>query len=294
MVSDYDTEQSASSTPMVAVVGTLNLDLVVRTERRPRVGETVMGVSYVERPGGKGANQALAAASLGPTVLIGAVGDDAAGASMRVHQGDAGVDTRHVVEVVGASGRAVIEVDSDGDNSIIVVAGANNELTAEHVVSALDDVRPDVVLTQLESPRAVTSAAATWTRRHGRRFVLNPSPVAPVDREILQVANPLVVNEGEAEFYCDTDGLGDPEEIARHLLRRAESVVITLGSQGVVVATADSVQTIGVEKVRAVDTTGAGDHFAGSLAWYLAAGADLPTAARRSAERATAYVAAPR
>jgi ribokinase len=213
---------------------------------------------------------------------------------MRSHQSDAGVDTRHVIEAPGASGRAVIEVDADGDNSIIVVAGANHELTAEHVVPALDDVQPDVVLTQLESPRSVTSAAAAWTRRHGRRFVLNPSPVAPVDPEILQVANPLVVNEAEAEFYCDKAGLADPEDIARHLITRAESVVITLGSRGVVVATVDSVQTIEVEKVRAVDTTGAGDHFAGSLAWYLAAGADLPTAARRSAGRATAYVAAPR
>jgi ribokinase len=100
------------------VVGTLNLDLVVRTDRRPRVGETVMGTSYVERPGGKGANQALAAADIGPTALIGAVGDDDAGTTMRRHQDAAGVDTRHVIEVAGASGRAVIEVDPDGDHFV--------------------------------------------------------------------------------------------------------------------------------------------------------------------------------
>jgi ribokinase len=288
------TRPTAAGEPLVAVVGTLNLDLVVRTDRRPRVGETVMGISYAERPGGKGANQALAAADLGPTALIGAVGDDDAGTAMRRHQAEAGVDTSHVVEVSGVSGRAVIEVDSDGDNSIIVVAGANDRLSTDRVTTALDELGPNTVLTQLESPRAVTSAVAEWTRHHECRFILNPSPVAPVDKGILGAADPLVVNEVEAEYYCDDKQLTDPGDIARRLLEVAQSVVITLGGRGVVVATADSVDRFDVEKVHATDTTGAGDHFVGSLASYLAAGSDLLSAARRSAARATDYVAASR
>ena len=280
--------------PLVAVVGTLNLDLVVRTDRRPRVGETVMGTSYVERPGGKGANQALAAADIGPTALIGAVGDDAAGTTMRRHQDAAGVDTRHVVEVAGASGRAVIEVDADGDNSIIVISGANDQVSADHVTVALDALAPKVVLTQLESPRSVTAAVAGWAEAGDCRFILNPSPVAPLDNNILSAADPLVVNAVEAEYYCGDRLLTDPGDMARRLLEVARSVVITLGARGVVVATGGSVETFDVEKVHAHDTTGAGDHFVGSLAAYLAAGSDLQSAARRSAARATDYVASPR
>ena len=285
---------SKADTPMVAVVGTLNLDLVVRTDRRPRVGETVMGTSYVERPGGKGANQALAAADIGPTALIGAVGDDDAGTTMRRHQDDAGVDTRHVIRVTGASGRAVIEVDSEGDNSIIVISGANDQVSADHVTAALDALDPKVVLTQLESPRSVTAAVAFWTDARERRFILNPSPVAPLDEGILSVADPLVVNAVEAEYYCGDRRLTDPGDIARQLMELARSVVITLGAHGVVVAEGGSVETFDVEKVDAHDTTGAGDHFVGSLAAYLAAGSDLQSAARRSAARATEYVASRR
>ncbi|MDV7136105.1 ribokinase [Williamsia muralis] len=280
--------------PLVAVVGTLNLDLVVRTDRRPRVGETVMGTSYVERPGGKGANQALAAADIGPTALIGAVGDDAAGTTMRRHQDAAGVDTRHVVEVAGASGRAVIEVDADGDNRIIVISGANDQLSANQVIAALNALAPKVVLTQLESPRSVTAAVAGWAEAGDCRFILNPSPVAPLDNNILSAADPLVVNAVEAEYYCGDRLLTDPGDMARRLLEVARSVVITLGARGVVVATGGSVETFDVEKVHAHDTTGAGDHFVGSLAAYLAAGSDLQSAARRSAARATDYVASPR
>ncbi len=295
---DMDNPQTSTSsrsdTALVAVVGTLNLDLVVRTDRRPRVGETVMGTSYVERPGGKGANQALAAADIGPTALIGAVGDDDAGTTMRRHQDAAGVDTRHVVEVAGASGRAVIEVDADGDNSIIVISGANDQLSADHVTAALDALAPKVVLTQLESPRSVTAAVAGWAEAGDCRFILNPSPVAPLDDNILSVADPLVVNAVEAEYYCGDRLLTDPGGMARRLLEVARSVVITLGARGVVVATGGSVESFDVEKVHAHDTTGAGDHFVGSLAAYLAAGSDLQSAARRSAARATDYVAYPR
>ncbi|GAA1482123.1 ribokinase [Gordonia sinesedis] len=286
----------------VAVVGTLNMDLIVTVDRRPEVGETVLGRSLTERPGGKGANQALAAAGQVATVLIGAVGDDDAGRRMRDAQRAGGVNTDHVVVHDGVSGRAVIEVDASGDNRIIVISGANAELSPAETTSALDATDPAIVLTQLESPRTVTEAAATWARRHGRRFALNPSPAVALDADLLACADPLIVNEGEARFYAgqgDSEtGRADPERgtgddaaaIAETLLDRSRSAVITLGGAGVVVATADGITSIAVDRVDAAETTGAGDHFAGILVARLAAGDDLPTAARLAAAAATAYI----
>ncbi|GAC67313.1 ribokinase [Gordonia soli NBRC 108243] len=282
----------------IAVVGTLNLDLVVRVERRPDVGETVLGTGYSERPGGKGANQAAAAAGVGPTALVGAVGSDDAGRLLLDAAESAGVDTRFVGRRPGPSGRAVIEVDESGDNRIIVVAGANDELAGGEVVAALDELRPTSVLTQLESPRAVTVAVAGWCRDSGARFVLNPSPVADLDPEIVALADPLVVNEGEAAHY-DPGGPvrdGDVEEQARRLLSVARSVVITLGGRGVVVADGrhvdgPRVQHIPVPEVEVVDTTGAGDQFVGTLVASLDRGQTLVEASAASAQAATELVA---
>ena len=283
------------------VVGTLNMDLIVTVDRRPEVGETVLGNSLTERPGGKGANQALAAARHAPTRLVGAVGDDESGRRMLDAQRDGGVDVEGVAVHPGPSGRAVIEVDASGDNRIVVISGANADLTAAEVTAALDAAAPGVVLTQLESPSAVTAAVAAWAEQAGRRFVLNPSPAADVDPAVLAAADPLVVNEGEARFYLgrqagaaghDVDPAADPEAAGRALLGIARSAVITLGGDGVVVADAEAVSRIPVEPVTAAETTGAGDHFAGTLVGRLAGGEGLHSAARSAADSATAYIAA--
>ncbi|MFW0782925.1 ribokinase [Gordonia sp. CPCC 206044] len=284
-----DTPDSA-----VAVVGTLNMDLIVRVDRMPDVGQTVLGTSLRHRPGGKGANQALAAAMIAPTAMIGAVGDDDAGARLVATQRSADVDVTHLKRVDTISGQAIIEVDAVGDNRIVVLSGANAALTAEDVRRGLDDVDPIVVLTQLESPAAVTRATAQWAIANDRRFVLNPSPVAELDEHILAVADPLVVNDGEASFYAgdDTD---DPTDLARGLLGVARSAVVTLGGHGVVVAAdPDDIRHIAVEDVDAVDTTGAGDVFAGTLAAHLARGTALPEACEIAARAATDHVARPR
>ena len=245
----------------VAVVGTLNMDVVVTVDVRPGVGETVLGSSVRERCGGKGANQAIARST--------------------------GVDVTYVGVEGDTSGRAFIEVDASGDNRIVVIPGANSLLSAGAVVTALDALDPHVVLTQLESPRAVTESVARWCTHHRRRFVLNPSPVAPLPEQVLAAADPLVVNEHEARAYA---GIGT--DIAGALLKYTASAVITLGARGVIVATPERTSSIAViPAAEGVETTGAGDHFAGVLAIRLAEGEDLHNAATHAAHSATAFIA---
>ncbi len=275
----------------VAVVGTLNMDVVVTVDVRPGVGETVLGSSVRERCGGKGANQAIAAASAADAessvALIGTVGDDSAGAAMLANARSTGVDVTYVGVEGDTSGRAFIEVDASGDNRIVVVPGANSLLSAGAVVTALDALDPHVVLTQLESPRAVTESVARWCTHHRRRFVLNPSPVAPLPEQVLAAADPLVVNEHEARAYA---GIGT--DIAGALLKYTASAVITLGARGVIVATPERTSSIAViPAAEGVETTGAGDHFAGVLAIRLAEGEDLHNAATHAAHSATAFIA---
>lgn len=275
----------------MVVVGTLNLDIVLRVARMPDVGETVLGRSRNERPGGKGGNQAAAAAASATTALIGAVGTDDAADLLLTHQRRAGVDITHVRRVEGISGQAVIEVDDAGDNRIVVLPGANAALDAVEVTAGLDDLDPAIVLTQLESPRAVTAATADWCLRRDRRFLLNPSPTAPLDDDILAVADPLVVNQHEAAFYGGGgSGAGDVERLARELLTVSRSAVITLGGDGVIVADRNAIHRIPVMNVHTRDTTGAGDHFAGTLAAHLSRGAPLLEASEHAAAAATKFV----
>lgn len=275
---------------VVATVGALNLDVVLRVEQLPRTGETVLARSMTERPGGKAANQAVAAARVGPVVLVGCVGTDAAGESMLDEHHSAGIDVTQVRRVDGLSGRAIIEVDDAGDNRIVVVAGAGDRLTAEHTSSALDTAQPTVVSTQLESPRAVTDAVADWAHRHDRRFVLNPSPAVQLPETLLAAADPLIVNEGEAQFFANVTDDADVMATAEQLARLSRSVVVTLGAKGAVVVDATGSHRITADDVEVVDTTGAGDVFTGTLAAYLARGADLRSAACHATRTATDHV----
>lgn len=280
MTSHDPTAAPSEDTGVVAVVGTLNLDQVIRVDRLPADSETVLGLSQTERPGGKGANQALAAAGHARVALIGAVGDDTAAQTMLTHQRSAGVDVDHIHHAEGISGRAVIEVDAHGTNRIIVLSGANTDLPVDHTLTALDALDPDVVLTQLECPMAITEAVADWCRSHRRRFILNPSPVAPLDDSILTIADPVIVNEVEETYY------GGPEKLGS----TCRSVVITRGGAGVVVIDDAGEHHIEVRAVTATDTTGAGDVFAGVLAAHLAGGLDLLDAARHATSAATEFV----
>ncbi|MFJ7135567.1 ribokinase [Streptomyces fungicidicus] len=269
------------------VVGSANADLVIGVERRPGAGETVLGSDLAVHPGGKGANQAVAAARLGArTALLARVGDDGHGRLLLESQRVAGVDTAGVLVGGAPTGVALITVDPSGDNSIVVSPGANGRLTPADVRAAGDLFRASrVVSTQLEIPLETVLEVAR-NLAPGTRLVLNPSPPQPLPAEVLAACDPLIVNEHEAKVILgDTAGAGDrPEDWARLLLEKGpRSVVVTLGGEGALVASPEGVARVPSVKVRAVDTTGAGDAFTAALAWRLGAGEPLTEAAAYAA-----------
>jgi len=271
---------------VIAVVGSINLDIVVGVERHPAPGETVLGGDRVELPGGKGANQAVAAARLGAEVaFVGRVGDDDAGRRLRDGLAAEGVDVTHVrVDPDAPTGVALIAVDGAGENTIVVSPGANARVGAADVEAAREVLAgAAVTLVQHEVPEDAVAAAIAAA---GGTVVLNPAParavVAPVDV--------LVPNRGELEALAGRTG--DPVALARSL-DVARAVVVTLGDEGAVVVEGDRVERVPAPSVDAVDSTGAGDAFCGALAQALDAGADLVEAARRAARAASASVTKP-
>ncbi|MFI9046330.1 ribokinase [Streptomyces sp. NPDC053427] len=282
----------------VLVVGSANADLTVRVERRPGAGETVLGTDLVESAGGKGANQAAAAARLGGRIaLLARVGGDAFGELLLSAQREAGTDVAPViVDGTARTGTAMIVVDPDGDNSIVVSPGANAALTPADVAAAADAIAAaSVVSLQLEIPMESVRAAAAAAEDAGTRVVLNPSPApeAALAPELLAVADPLVVNEHEARQLSGlTDG--KPGEWAQALRAKgARSVVVTLGGEGALVLDASGVREVPGVRVEAVDTTGAGDAFTGALATRLARGDALADAARFAVRVGAAAVTKP-
>ncbi|MEW2245871.1 MULTISPECIES: ribokinase [unclassified Streptomyces] len=275
------------------VVGSANADLVIGVERRPAAGETVLGSDLSVHPGGKGANQAVAAARLGArTALLARVGDDAYGRLLLDSQRAAGVDTVGVLVGGAPTGVALITVDPSGDNSIVVSPGANGRLTPADVRAASSLFQASrVVSTQLEIPLESVQEVVR-SLADGSRFVLNPSPPRPLPREVLDACDPLIVNEHEAKVILGDAAAGDtPEDWARILLAKGpRSVVITLGAEGALVASARGMDRVPSVKVDAVDTTGAGDAFTAALAWRLGEGASLAEAAAYAARVGAAAV----
>ncbi|MFI1563038.1 ribokinase [Streptomyces sp. NPDC020490] len=268
------------------VVGSANADLVIEVERRPGAGETVLGSDLAVHPGGKGANQAVAAARLGArTVLLARVGDDAHGRLLLDSQRAAGVDTVGVLVGGAPTGVALITVDPSGDNSIVVSPGANGRLTPQDVRTAASLFQAArVVSTQLEIPlETVVEVVRNLTP--DSRFVLNPSPPRPLPGEVLAACDPLIVNEHEARVILGDACVSDrPEDWARLLLAKGpRSVVVTLGARGALVASSAGVGRVPPVRVDAVDTTGAGDAFTAALAYRLGTGAPLPEAAQYAA-----------
>ena len=258
----------------VVVVGSANLDLVANTTRLPKPGETVLGSHFADHPGGKGLNQAVAAARAGASVaFVAAVGDDEAGETLRAVAEQEGIDVTGVVTAPGvATGRAFITVDEAAENSIVVIPGANSLAS----ISSLP--KTAVVLAQLEVPVATVIVAFAAARTVGSLTVLNPAPVpaAGVPHELLSLCDVIVPNEHELAL------LGGVERL---VAAGVGAVVVTRGADGVTVTDAsDGVsRSIDAFDVDPIDTTGAGDAFCGTLASRLASGADLHDAARTAA-----------
>ncbi|WP_054813517.1 ribokinase [Nocardia arizonensis] len=245
--------------PSIAVLGSINMDLVTTTEHRPRPGATVRGTGFATVPGGKGANQAVAAARAGARVdFVGAVGDDVFAPALRATLTEAGIGIGHLRTEPGPSGVATIVVDGDGENSIIVVGGANAALTELGAADLAVIAAADILLCQLEIPLDTVAAGIAHAAAHATTVVLNPSPVAALPAEVWADVDVAVVNSGEAR------------ELGAALAGVAH-VVTTLGGDGARYRGPDGLVIARPSfRVEVVDTTGAGDSFTGALAaaWH--------------------------
>jgi ribokinase len=272
-------------TPRVCVVGSSNIDLTFRTERLPRPGETLAGQTFQLGFGGKGANQAVMAARLGAQVsMITRVGDDVFGEQTVHNYRQNGIDARYVLrDVERPTGVASIVVDGDAQNCILIVSGANAGLSPEDVRAAHEVLTSaGVVLGQLEVPIETTQEAFRLARTAGVRTILNPAPAAVLPSELLRLTDLCIPNESEAELLTGqrVTTPTEAESAAQAILRRGPgAVLVTLGSQGVLLVERERVELIPAMPVRAVDASGAGDAFIGSLAVYLVEGCSLREAA---------------
>ena len=284
---------TAATKPRIAVIGSNMVDLVTYVNRMPVRGETVEAPSFEMGHGGKGANQAAAAAKLGASVvMVTAVGDDMfADATIR-NLDQLGVDTRYVKRLRGkSSGVAPIMVEPSGENSILIVKGANADLSPADIEGAADVLKTcDLILLQLEIPLETVYAAIAFGKRHGVKTVLNPAPATPeLDPEKIRDVSFFVPNETELAILT-----GMPVETEAHIAAAARSlidkgvgtVVVTLGARGALLATATEVRGIEPVLVTPVDTTGAGDAFVGSFARYFAGGLGVEAALRQAARYA--------
>jgi ribokinase len=287
----------------VIVVGSVNVDLVVRGERLPGAGETVTGGTFSRHHGGKGGNQAVAAARLGATTaFVGAVGDDDFGAEARAALAAEGIDLGGLVVVPGPTGVALIMVDARAENVISVASGANAMMTPDLVRAALARLEPtsaDVVLVGHEIPTLAVRAALEAAREAGATTILNPAPAGGIDRSTFGLADILTPNRGELAAIAadDAERIGRaasagaaPEALAQLLLDAnsqgpgvRQAVVVTLGAAGaLIVRLGRPAIDLPTPATRAIDSVGAGDSFNGALAAGLAAGLHLDIAARRA------------
>jgi len=286
----------------VIVVGSVNVDLVATAERLPVPGETVTGATFADHDGGKGANQAVAAARLGArTAFVGAVGRDAFAMRARATLEREGIDLRGLRSVDGATGVALILVDAHGESLISVASGANASLEAADVTAAFEQLAPgpgDVVLVGHEIPTLAAKHALRSGRAAGATTIFNPAPATGVDRSVFAFADILTVNElelativaGEAEASLRSERHGVPRaDAAAQLLETAgggpgvqRAVVVTRGARGAQLLSTGAPVDIAARHVEAIDAVGAGDTFAGALAAGIAVGLPLEDAVRRA------------
>lgn len=267
---------------MIVVIGSINMDLVLRVPRMPLPGETLTGGAFNTIPGGKGANQAVACARLShgtPVAMIGCLGDDAFGMTLRAALVADGIDVSHVTAMPGvASGIASILVDASGQNSIVIAGGANDALSPAHIDAAMPLLQQaSIVVLQLESPLATVEHAITVARGLGKTVVLNPAPAASLPAALLAQVDYLVPNEIEAAMLLGEEAEAEGHAAALQALG-CRNVLVTLGARGVHAALATGTHDFPAQAVKALDTTAAGDTFIGGFVAALASGADAATA----------------
>ena len=284
---------------MIVVIGSINMDLVLRVPRMPLPGETLTGGAFRTIPGGKGANQAVACARLSGKVagaqqvaMVGCVGDDAFGATLRAALVGDGIIDSHITTLPGvASGIASILVDDNGQNSIVIAGGANDLLSPAHIDAAKGLIeQADIVVLQLETPMATVVHAIKLARSLGKTVVLNPAPAASLPDGVLELVDYLIPNEIEASMLAGVSPEGaDAKALAAALQKLgSDNVIITLGSKGVHAALYGGDFTFPAEVVQAVDTTAAGDTFIGGFVAGLASGMDEAEAIQQG-QRAAAW-----
>jgi ribokinase len=270
----------------ILVIGSLNMDLVVKTTRLPKPGETIQGEGLRRIPGGKGANQAVAAAKLGKDVhMVGRVGEDSFGQSLISGLSQHGVDTKNViVDPDAPTGTAVILVDELGENCIVISSGSNGKVTKGDINNIADEIkRARVILLQFEIPIEAVEQAINIAHENGVYIILNPAPANEISQEIIGKVDLLVPNETEASLLTGIE-VTDKETAAqaggRLLAQGVKTVIITLGKEGAKMVTDEGVTHIAAHDVEAIDTTAAGDAFVGGLATALVDNLPLPEAVK--------------
>lgn len=274
-------ETISSNRPKIVVIGSYNTDMVVKANRLPVPGETILGGTFYMNPGGKGANQAIAAARLGAEVtFISKIGYDLFGLqALEIYRSEK-INTEFIfTDQKSPSGVALISVDSFGENSIIVAPGASRSLSTEDINKAEEKIKEaDIILMQLEVPIDTVEYAATIANRYGKKVILNPAPASTLSNSFLNNVHTILPNRIEAEMLS---GIKVMDVESAHRAAKAigekgiENVVITLGKDGAYVKEKDEYTMIPAKEVETIDTTGAGDVFCGAFSVYLSQGHSL-------------------
>ncbi len=283
----------------IAVIGSIMTDLVTYVERMPVAGETLAARRFAMGFGGKGANQAVAAAKLGSAVtMVGKVGDDAFGRDTLAHYARLGIDSRHVGVVPGASGVAPIFVEPSGENRILIVPGANEHLAPDDVDAAAGELLGcDLILLQLEVPLATVYHAIDWAARHGKAVMLNPAPATP-ELDLARIADVAFLAPNQTELAIlagmPTATVAQAEAAARSLLTAGlRRVLVTLGAEGALLVADGSATHVPPVPVTPLDTTGAGDAFIGSFAHFYVQSGDVVAAMRQAGRYAADSITRP-
>lgn len=266
----------------ILVIGSVNMDMVINTPRLPNLGETIDGEGFDTIQGGKGANQAIAAAKLGGNVkMIACVGTDIYGKTLMSGLENNGVDISGVETIDGSSGIAIITV-CEGDNHIILDKGANSKLSSAIIKKHENLIQwADIVLFQLEIPQEAICTGAKLAKKYGAKVLLNPAPMQKINDEIIKYTDIFVPNSHEAELMLGKkiDDDGDDETAVKELLKLGfEQIIITLGSKGCIYNDGNEIKRHGIYKTTAVDTTAAGDSFIGGFVVALSSGKSVPEA----------------